>query len=349
MQVILLIFLSAIVMLFITRKVARRVGLVDKPKGRKVHTGHVPLVGGLSIYLSLWLLFILQPHWLPGFSVYMLCITILLVTGVFDDRFDFPVLPRMILQVAVAVIMIWHGIYMNTLGDIIPGDAIYLGSFGYVLTILAVVGSINAFNMVDGIDGLLGALAGTVFLSIAIVFYMAGQNLIALWCIALLAACIPYIMLNIGIPWGRKFKVFMGDAGSMLIGFTVIWLLLIASQENSAVMHPVTALWLITLPLLDMVRVMMSRLMQGVSPFHPDREHLHHIVMRAGFGAVSTLVILTTLQVVSASFGLILHIYNVPDGLQLFIFILTYFILHYSVKVLRNNSTLLEKKNTNSI
>lgn len=322
-------------MLFIARKVARRVGLVDKPYGRKHHQGHIPLVGGVSIYFSLWLLFILQPDWLPGFPVYMLCVTLLLVTGVLDDRFNFPVLPRMALQAAVAVIMIWHGLYMESFGNIIPNYVIALGAGGYILTVLAVIGSINAFNMVDGIDGLLGALAGVVFLSIAVVFYFAGNPQLALWCIALLAACIPYILLNLGIPWGRKFKVFMGDAGSMVIGFTVIWLLMISSQGRFAVIHPVTALWLIALPLLDMTRVMISRLQQGCSPFHPDREHLHHIVMRAGFSGIATLLILTMIQILSATTGLILHWCKVPDSVQLMMFVLTYFLLRYFEKGLR--------------
>ena len=93
--------------------------------------------------------------------------------------------------------------------------------------------------------------------------------------VVFIVAIIPYILMNLGIL-GRERKVFMGDAGSMMIGFTVIWLLLGASQDPSgSLMRPITALWLIAVPLMDMAAIMFRRVRRGVSPFKPDREHLH--------------------------------------------------------------------------
>lgn len=332
MQEIVSIFLGAFALLFIARKIARRVGLVDKPNARKLHHGHIPLVGGVSVYLSLWILYALQPGWLPGFGVYMFCASLILLVGVLDDRFDLPVMPRMGLQALVAMIMMWKGFHLVSLGNILFGYELLLGTIGYAITLFAVIGAINAFNMVDGIDGLLGALSCITFGALGIIFFMGGNNDVALWCMCLMAACMPYILLNLGIPWGRKFKVFMGDAGSMLIGFTVIWLLIIATQGPEAVMKPVTALWLIAVPLMDMVRVMINRIRRGCSPFRPDREHMHHILMRSGLSGRLTLLIMTSAQAFCGMMGIILEGYRVSDNWQLSIFvisfILTIFALH---------------------
>lgn len=320
MQEIVLVFLGALALLFISRKIARKVGLVDKPNARKHHNGHIPLVGGVSVYLSLWIIYVMQPQWLPDFSIYMLCATMLIVVGVLDDKLDLPVMPRMALQALVASIMMYSGHYLYSLGNVLFGYELVLGVTGYVVTLLAVVGAINAFNMVDGIDGLLGALSSVTFGALAVVFWMGNKNDLALWCLCLMVACLPYILLNLGIPWGRKFKVFMGDAGSTLIGFTVIWLLIIATQGEDAVMRPVTALWLIAVPLMDMLRVMIGRIRRGESPFKPDREHLHHVLLRAGFSGLGTLGVMLFCAVLFAALGLGLQSFHVEEGWQLVIF-----------------------------
>ncbi|MEH2919958.1 UDP-N-acetylglucosamine--undecaprenyl-phosphate N-acetylglucosaminephosphotransferase [Samsonia erythrinae] len=324
MQEFVAIFISAFLALFLARKAAIRVGLVDKPNVRKKHQGHIPLVGGVSIYFALWVLYVLQPGWLPDFSLYMVCATALLVVGVLDDRFDLPVLPRVGLQAGVAALMMYAGLYLETLGNVLFGYELVLGVFGYTVTLFAVWGAINAFNMVDGIDGLLGALSCVTFGALAIVFYLDDRNELALWSVCLLAATLPYILLNLGIVWGRKFKVFMGDAGSTLIGFTVIWLLILATQGEKAVIRPVTALWFIAIPLMDMVTIMVRRVRRGDSPFKPDREHLHHILMRAGLTPHQALVLILFVAMIFSAIGIFSERVGVTEPIMLGSFLLVF-------------------------
>ncbi|PKB88853.1 undecaprenyl-phosphate alpha-N-acetylglucosaminyl 1-phosphate transferase [Ewingella americana] len=338
MQEYIIIFFSALATLFVARKVARRVGLVDKPNARKHHDGHIPLVGGVSIYISIWVLFLLQPSWFPNFIVYIICSSMLLIVGVLDDRFDLPVRPRLLLQVIVAIIMMYSGLYLATLGNIFFGYEIRLGFIGYFITILAVISAINAFNMVDGIDGLLGALSCVSFASLGVVFYLHGRVELAQWCICLMIACIPYILLNLGVPWGRKFKVFMGDAGSTLIGFTMIWLLVIATQGPNAVINPVTALWLISVPLMDMVRVMISRMRRGDSPFKPDREHLHHILLKCGFKHSTALMIVLAISIGFSSVGIVANQINASQFGILALFVLCFLVFVLSINRLSRKS-----------
>ncbi|PNS11983.1 undecaprenyl-phosphate alpha-N-acetylglucosaminyl 1-phosphate transferase [Mixta theicola] len=324
MQEIVLVFLGALALLFISRKIAKKVGLVDKPNARKHHNGHIPLVGGVSVYLSLWIIYLMQPNWLPDFNIYMVCATMLIVVGVLDDKLDLPVMPRMALQALVASIMMYNGLYLYSLGNILFGYELVLGIAGYAVTLLAVVGAINAFNMVDGIDGLLGALSSVTFGALAVVFWMGNRDDMALWCLCLMVACLPYILLNLGIPWGRKFKVFMGDAGSTLIGFTVIWLLIIATQGDEAVMRPVTALWLIAVPLMDMLRVMTGRIRRGDSPFKPDREHLHHVLLRVGFSGRQALLVMTGAALSLSTIGILLDAMRIPEFWIIVLYMITF-------------------------
>lgn len=138
------------------------------------------------------------------------------------------------------------------------------------------LGAINAYNMVDGIDGQLGALSCVTFVALAILFGLGGREDLALWCLGLIVALAAYLLFNLSL-FGARNKIFMGDAGSMVIGFSVLWLVLLATQGPQAVMRPVTALWLIAIPLMDMVTVMVRRLLRRQSPFKAGRDHLHHI------------------------------------------------------------------------
>ncbi|MBG6244334.1 undecaprenyl-phosphate alpha-N-acetylglucosaminyl 1-phosphate transferase [Candidatus Symbiopectobacterium sp. 'North America'] len=324
MQEITVIFISSFIALFLARKTAIKIGLVDKPNSRKKHRGHIPLVGGVSIYLALWILYALHSEWLPDFSLYMVCASALLFVGVLDDRFDLHVMPRIFLQALVASIMMYSGLHLASLGNILFGYELVLGWAGYAVTLLAVWGAINAFNMVDGIDGLLGALSCVTFGALAVMFYLDGEHELAQWSLCLLAASIPYILLNLGIPWGQKFKVFMGDAGSTLIGFTVIWLLIVATQGHDAVIRPVTALWFIAVPLMDMVTIMTRRIRRGDSPFKPDREHLHHILLRAGLGPRQTLLAIVGVAFIFALVGIIGERAGIRESVMLSLFLLAF-------------------------
>lgn len=326
------VFLSAFIALFLARKVAIKVGLVDKPNERKRHRGHIPLVGGVSIYMALWVMYIFDPVWLPDFSLYMVCATALLVVGVLDDRFDLPVLPRVGLQALVAGLMMYSGLYLISLGHVLFGYELFLGIFGYTVTLFAVWGAINAFNMVDGIDGLLGGLSCVSFAAIGIILWFDGQISLAMWCFAMIAAILPYILLNLGVL-GRRYKVFMGDAGSTFIGFTLIWILLETTQGKTHPISPVTALWIIAIPLMDMVAIMYRRLRKGMSPFSADRQHIHHLIMRAGFTSRQAFVLITLAAAVLASIGVAAeYTHIVPEWVMLALFLLSFFLYGYCIK-----------------
>ena len=320
-------FFIAFAVLFFMRKVARHVGLVDKPSGRKVHTGNIPLVGGVAICITIVQYIYSHPGMINHANLYMCCIVGLTIVGALDDRYDLSVKIRMLVQTLISIAMIYFAkAELVTLGDILGFGDISLG-YGYVgglITVLAVIGCINAFNMVDGIDGLLGGLSVVTFGAIGILLNMANEQSLSYLCLLLVVCMIPYIVMNLGLI-GRERKVFMGDAGSMMIGFTVIWLLIGASQTSgSPMIRPVTALWLIALPLMDMAAIMIRRVKQGKSPFKPDREHLHHICQRLGCSPTQTLILICSIASVFAGIGIIGEIFVIPEFLMFYSFIVIF-------------------------
>ncbi|WP_413721625.1 UDP-N-acetylglucosamine--undecaprenyl-phosphate N-acetylglucosaminephosphotransferase [Sodalis sp. RH23] len=328
------IFLFSMVFLFFSRKVAQKIGLVDKPNYRKRHHGQIPLVGGISIYAGICFTFIYTDHFVPHIGLYLLCSGVLVLTGALDDRFDISVKSRATIQALVAVTMMYFGgLYINSLGYVFGPWEMVLGPyFGYPVTLFAVWAAINAFNMVDGIDGLLGGLSCVSLGAMGILMFKDNNPSLGLWCFALIAAILPYILLNLGL-FGRHYKVFMGDAGSTMIGFSIIWIILQSTQGTGHPMNPVTGLWIIAIPLMDMIAIMYRRMRKGMSPFSPDRQHIHHLIMRAGFSSRQAFVIITVTAAILAAFGVAGEQWFIwPDWLMFMLFILVFLLYGYLLK-----------------
>lgn len=316
------LFISSFMSLFVFRKFAILINLVDQPNARKQHSGSIPLVGGLAVFIVVFSYLIIFPNTISSAMLYLSCASILLFVGVLDDLYDISFRFRLILQVVIsAFMMFFGGLILNDAGAIFGDVNVNLSFFGYIMTVICVVGAINAFNMVDGIDGLLGALATITFSSLGVLFYFNGQSELMAFCAAIVVATIPYILMNLGIPLGQRFKIFMGDAGSTVIGFTVVWLLLEGSQSTDRAFSPVTALWLAAVPIIDAVSTIARRVKKGQSPFKPDREHLHHILLRLGFSSRQALVVICFISASLAVIGVLGDVFNIPEYIMFYAFI----------------------------
>src|SRR5476651_1274677 len=330
---LLAIFFFSFVFLFLARKVAKKIGLVDKPNYRKRHQGLIPLVGGLSIFAGICFTFLITDYYIAHRMLYLGCAGLLVLVGALDDRFDISVKIRAFVQALVAIVMmVYAGLILKNLGHIIGPWEMVLGPFGYPITLFAVWAAINAFNMVDGIDGLLGGLSCVSLGAMGILMCLDNNPSLGLWCFAMIAAILPYILLNLGL-FGRHYKVFMGDAGSTMIGFSIIWIILQSTQGNGHPMNPVTGLWIIAIPLMDMIAIMYRRMRKGMSPFSPDRQHIHHLIMRAGFSSRQAFVIITATAALLAAVGVIgEHLGFVPEWLMLLLFLLAFLFYGYCIK-----------------
>jgi len=308
--------------LFALRPLACRVCLLDLPNHRKLHKGAVPLIGGLSAFIGVGVAWMIgMPLW-SAHGLFLVCAALLVIVGAIDDARDLPARFRLGVQIALgAALTFGSGISLETLGDLIGFGAIELGILGPLVTIAAVIGATNAFNMVDGIDGLAGSLSLVALGSLAFLFGGSSAFTAELaLSVGIACALVPYLMANLRIPPFRR-RIFMGDAGSMFIGFAVVWLLVNATQPGEMAMRPVTALWIIAVPLMDMVAIMVRRARKGQSVMKPDRDHLHHIFVRAGFSEREALLIISAVAALFACFGLLGEIFEVPEWLMFTTFV----------------------------
>jgi UDP-GlcNAc:undecaprenyl-phosphate GlcNAc-1-phosphate transferase len=318
-------FCFALIAIKIFKPIAIDVGLVDKPNARKHHNGQVPLIGGISIFAAVLAASLI---WLPNtleLRMYLVASAMMVFIGALDDKFDLKVRIRIVGQIIIASLMIYGvGGYISNLGNLFSFGDIELGPVGIVFTYFAIIVVINAYNMVDGIDGLIGSLSLNTFTAIAILFLISGSTGYLSYPLILATATLPYLMFNLGFFKRYSKKIFMGDAGSMFIGLSVIWLLTIGTQGESASFRPVTALWICAIPLMDMLAIVMRRYRKGKSPFKPDRDHLHHILQRAGLSSRQTLMVISIASAFMSLLGVLGEYFQVSESIELILFVLIF-------------------------
>lgn len=307
-----------LVAIFSLRPLAPRLGLIDRPDGRKRHRGRIPTIGGLCFFLGMVIGLGLFGA-LDRFVMALLATgAVIMLTGLMDDMYDLSVGSRLVIQAGAAVAVIAaSGVHVDSLG-ILGASEVRLYAWGIPLTVIAVVGMINAFNMMDGIDGLAGGLALVCILAVLAFATRAGWQALGVLLLLqiLLVAMIPYIGVNLGWPDGRK--IFMGDAGSTLLGFLLAWCLIFLSRREVALLAPVDALWCVALPVMDTLAVMVRRMAQGHSPFKADRQHLHHLMLDAGCSTRATLAVIVGAAGLLAVVGYTLRDIPHPANLTIF-------------------------------
>lgn len=278
---------------------APALGLIDRPNDRKKHMGNIPLIGGIAVFTGLFFGACVYGQGDPFTYAVLATAALLMLVGALDDRFDLSVRARLLVQTcAVLAVVIATDTHIHTLGHLF-GVELELGVLGIPFTVIAVIGLLNAFNMMDGIDGLAGMLALVAVGAIASYQGLSQWSSIGLL-LLLSAALLPYLAANLGLV-GRK--VFLGDAGSVVLGYLLAWTLIRLSQQTDASLTTVDVLWCVALPVLDTLAVMIRRLGERRSPFKPDRGHIHHLLLDAGIGPRGALAVLVTLAIVFACIG----------------------------------------------
>jgi len=306
----------------LTSQIARRLRLIDQPSARKRHIGAVPLAGGMTLLVALA---VALPWLLDGSSV-VLAIAVLglpmLLLGAVDDRFDLPARLRLVLQLAVAIVLtLGFGVSIQVLDGIVGATPIVFGTgVGIAFTCVCVCGVLNATNMSDGVDGLLGTAAAITLAALGFMAWRAGMVAEAGTAMLLFGALLGYLTYNLGFL-GQHRQIFLGDAGSMLVGFVLVVLLIALSQGPQPAITPTSAGWLLGLPLIDTVSVMVRRVWQRRSPFSAGRDHMHHILLDLGFGKRSTLLILASVQLLCVSIGLLANLNGPPQAPFFWLFV----------------------------
>ena len=275
---------------------ARRKNIVDNPDARKLQREPVPVLGGLVVAISFFL--VLALHYALNGTHRMLVgsLAVLVMTGmgIWDDLKNLPAAFRFVVELVVVwLLMHFGGFYINDLHGLWGIHEVSLW-WAAPLSMIAGVGIINAVNLIDGIDGYASGYGIVACLVFALMFYLAGTALSAGCLMILAGALLPFFLHNL---FGKKSKMFIGDGGSLMLGavmmVSVFGILdkdspcsaLAADKGMSLVAFTLAVL---NIPVFDTLRVMTMRMLRGNSPFNPDKTHLHHLFIEMGFSHVAT-------------------------------------------------------------
>ena len=306
-----LAFAVTVALTLTLRPLALRLRITDKPGGRKQHIGEIPLIGGIAMFIGI-LVAAMTAVQTTGLWTLLVPAALLVVVGVIDDRYNIGVSARLAAQTcAVLVMMIGGGLYLRDIGDPFGTGRLGLGIFAIPASVFVTLTVINAFNFIDGIDGL---AASTALIGLAVGGLATGLRTPAVSVAAMACgATLGFLLFNFPTFRNRRLRTFMGDAGSTLLGFIVVWFALSISQGADRSLSPVVALWFALMPLSDFFSCVVRRVARGKMPLHAGREHFHYVLMRAGLSGRQVLAVLVAFNVFYAAVGLIGARYKLPD------------------------------------
>ena len=292
--------------------VSKRKRMFDAPDQRKVHADPIPRLGGISFFPAIMVAFTFfcGLMWLQTDTVLMTGtllaeafffgsgLIIVYIVGIWDDIEGISWRFKFCFQVLAAVLMVCASPCLNDFQGLFGIHELPDG-VAYPFTVLAVVAVINAFNLIDGLDGLCSGLSLLLFLSLCILFVRMDNYLWALLSVCVLGISAAFFLYNV---FGKRLKIFMGDGGSLTLGYVAAFLclkLFVSAQHSVHSVDPITPmvlLGILFIPLFDMLRLFIDRVRHGHSPFAPDKNHIHHKFLRLGYTHLQSTGMLMLIQ-----------------------------------------------------
>lgn len=294
-----LAFALTSIALLILQPLAARFNLLDYPNGeRKDHARPTPVTGGIAILVGCVFAFVGMRTSTSSMQAFAAAAALLVAVGIYDDLHDLRWYWRILAQSLAALIIIyWGGVRVEQLGPLFGLGETSLGALSVPFTVFATVGLINAMNLIDGADGLAGSLGLAALVMLAAAALYAGNALLATRLSVLCGALAAFLAWNVRLPWRPRAKVFLGNAGSALLGLVLAWSAFRLTQNPGHPVNPVLALWLLPIPVMDCLVLIVRRLQEGRSPFTAGRDHIHHFMQDAGFGPTRAAMLLTMFSV----------------------------------------------------
>ncbi len=298
-------FLLVVVLVMPFRKMARLIGIVDAPGGRKQHDKAIPPIGGLIIFTVFMAFGVISG--VVNIQIYWplyLALVVLLVSGAIDDQFSIHARLKFLIHIGVAALIAFMGnVQAAYLGDLFGFGVVWTGFMSYPFTIIAIVLLINAMNLLDGMDGLAGGVSVVMFGWFAIACFVAGAYAGAHVLILLIACICGFLVFNMRNPWRRKASLFLGDAGSMSLGLTIAWFSVLLARGPVSPIEPISVAWIIGFPIFDTCAQFFRRVCEGRDPFSPDRGHFHHHFIDAGIPVRRASVIIIAIVAIMGAIG----------------------------------------------
>ena len=326
-------------------RIAKMKNIVDNPNARKLNKEPIPVLGGVGVFFGMMFSLAVAGYYVEGFLLHfdiIIAMLIMLYTGVGDDILNLSPRLRFGLQIFTVSLMMFIGdMYIDNFHGL-WGVYQLPWVLAVALTIVSGVGIINSINLIDGVDGLCSGYGMFATMLFGVIFMRMGDVSYSVLAFTIFGALIPFMLHNV---FGKKYKMFMGDGGSLVLGFILSLFVMrviqagIYTDSGSTISF---TLAILAIPVFDTLRVMSSRMLHGRSPFSPDKTHLHHMLIELGFSHVITAVNVVLLNGMVVAIWYICSLLELSEEMQLYIVIASGLMftvgLYYGVQFIQKRS-----------
>ncbi|MEG0826096.1 MAG: MraY family glycosyltransferase [Bacilli bacterium] len=292
----------------IVKKIALHIGALDIPNERKVHKKPMPRLGGLAIYFS----FLFGYMLFGTISTEMISILIgsfiILITGIFDDIKPVSSKLKLLAQIlAISVVVFYGNILLKDISAF--GFSIDFGIFAYPITIFFMLACVNFMNLIDGLDGLAAGISSIFFVTVGIITFLRGEfGLSYELTFILLGSTLGFLVHNF-----YPAKIFMGDSGSMFMGF-IISVVTLLGFKNVMMSSIIIPLLILAIPILDTLFAILRRLLKGEKISKPDKFHIHHQLLNCNFTHPQTVLIIYSINILFSIASIVYVLKNKEAG-----------------------------------
>ena len=310
-------FIISLTLTPFVRKLAFVVGAVDNPNSRKVHEKKMPRLGGVAIFLAFAAgVVFFQPLGRSEIGLLLGC-ALIVITGIIDDIWELPAKVKLAAQIGAAGVLVAFGVRVDFITDPL-GGLIHLNQWAVPLTILWVIGVTNAVNLIDGLDGLAAGTSAIAAVVMAAVAFGEGQFAAAGLAVILACSVLGFLPFNF-----YPAKMFMGDSGSMFLGFTLGALAVEGLTKGTTFISVFLPVIILGIPLLDTLFAVIRRYINHRPIFEPDREHLHHLFLEMGFSHRKTVLTIYGIDIFLGLSAVVLNILSTEQSIAALILLVT--------------------------
>ncbi len=299
-------------------RLARRVGAIDLPDQRKMHSSPMPRLGGLAVYLA-FVFVILVTQQLTGEVLGLLVgSTLIVALGILDDTRGVTPKVKLLGQIVVALSVIPFGLQVEFVTNPVHSGVIALGWWGIPLTVFWLVAVTNAVNLIDGLDGLAAGIAAIAALTMSIISWTQGQTAAMVISLILLASVLGFLPYNF-----HPARIFLGDTGSMFLGFTLAATAIIGLTKSATAVSVLIPIVILGIPLFDTAFAVFRRYRNRQPIFYPDKQHLHHRLLEAGLSHRWAVLTVYGVNLVLGASAVLLTLLSTDQGMLLLLVVAT--------------------------
>ncbi len=308
-------FIVSLLLVPMVKKLANHVGAMDIPNERKVHKKPIPRLGGLAIFGA----YLLGYMVFARTSVQMISILIggfiVVLIGIFDDIKPIRAFYKFLVQIVAACIVVFYGNMLLSEIDIFGLSIHFPNIVAQLITILFIVGITNAINLIDGLDGLSSGIASIYFITIAIIAFVMNRNqgLDTILSLILLGSTLGYLVYNF-----HPASIFMGDSGSLFLGFNISIIALLGFK-TATVTSLIVPVFILAIPLFDTTLAIFRRLLKGESIGKPDKEHFHHQLLKMKFSTKASVLIIYLINIVFSVVSIFYVLGNYKEAIIIYV------------------------------